>query len=78
MVVRMVDGAKPQPPQKMTIAGFLEWVAKQKAQAREVISCYEAGPLGGVKNEAGRLADRATGGLPAIDPGDGSGPTRVE
>ena len=46
MVVRMVDGAKPQPPQKMTIAGFLEWVAKQKAQAREVISCYEAGPTG--------------------------------
>ena len=40
MVVRMVDGAKPQPPQKMTTERFLEWVAKQKAQAREVISCY--------------------------------------
>ena len=46
MVVRMVDGAKPQPPQKMTNERFLEWVAKQKAQAREVISCYEAGPTG--------------------------------
>ena len=46
MVVRMVDGAKPQPPQKMTTERFLEWVAKQKAQAREVISVYEAGPTG--------------------------------
>jgi transposase len=46
MVVRMVDGAKPQPPQKMTIARFLEWVVKQKSQAQEVISCYEAGPTG--------------------------------
>ena len=39
MVVRMVDGAKPQPPQKMTPERFLDWAAKQKAQAREVISC---------------------------------------
>jgi len=37
MVVRMVDGAKPQPPQKMTTERFLDWAAKQKAQAREVI-----------------------------------------
>ena len=46
MVVRMVDGAKPQPPQKMTTERFLDWAAKQKAQAREVISCYEAGRTG--------------------------------
>jgi transposase len=46
MVVRMVDGAKPQPPQKMTPRRFLEWVVKQKSQAQEVISCYEAGPTG--------------------------------
>ena len=46
MVVRMVDGAKPQPPQKMSTDRFLEWVSKQKEQAREVISCYEAGPTG--------------------------------
>ena len=39
MVVRMVDGAKPQPPQKMTPPRFLEWVVKQKSQAQEVISC---------------------------------------
>ena len=41
MVVRMVDGVKPQPPQKMTTERFLDWAAKQKAQAREVISVYE-------------------------------------
>ncbi|MBM3880126.1 MAG: transposase [Verrucomicrobia bacterium] len=46
MVVRMVDGAKPQPPQKMTPNRFLEWALKQKSQAQEVISCYEAGPTG--------------------------------
>ena len=46
MVVRMVDGAKPQPPQKMTTGRFLDWVARQKAQAREVVSVYEAGPTG--------------------------------
>ncbi len=44
MVVRTVDGAKPQLPQKVTTERYLEWVAKQKAQAREVISCDEAGP----------------------------------
>ena len=31
MVVRMLDGAKPQPPQKMTTEYFLEWVAKRKS-----------------------------------------------
>jgi hypothetical protein len=28
IVVRMVDGAKPQPPQKMTPSRLLEWVLK--------------------------------------------------
>ena len=46
VVVRMVDVAKPQPPQKMSTERFLEWVARQKAQAREVVSVYEAGPTG--------------------------------
>ncbi|MHC1767449.1 MAG: hypothetical protein AB9869_24745 [Verrucomicrobiia bacterium] len=46
MVVQMVDGAKPQPPQKMTTPRFLEWVVKQKSQAQEVISCYEGCPNG--------------------------------
>ncbi len=46
MVVRMVDGAKPQPPRKMSTERFLEWVAKQKAQSREVIRGDEVGPTG--------------------------------
>jgi len=46
VVVRMLGSAKPQPPQTMKPADFLAWVQKQKAQAREVVSCYEAGPTG--------------------------------
>ena len=42
MVVHMVDGAKPQPPQKMTIAGFLEWVASKQRE-----SCTETSSSGG-------------------------------
>ena len=45
-VVRMIDGATPQPAQKMTASEFLEWAAKQLALADKVCSCYEAGPLG--------------------------------
>src|SRR3974390_2199462 len=46
VVVRMVDGAKPQPPQSFKPADFLKWATKQKGLAKEVISCYEAGPTG--------------------------------
>jgi transposase len=46
VVVRMIDGAKAQPPQRFTPKAFLEWVKKQKELAQEVISCYEAGPTG--------------------------------
>ena len=46
VVGRMIDGAKPQPPQTFKPADFLEWAKKQVALAKEVISCYEAGPTG--------------------------------
>ena len=46
VVGRMIDGAKPQPPQTFKPAAFLEWAKKQVALAKEVISCYEAGPTG--------------------------------
>ena len=46
VVVRMLDGAKPQPPQTFKPAAFLTWVQKQQALAQEVVSCYEAGPTG--------------------------------
>ena len=46
VVGRMMDGAKPQPPQTFKPAAFLEWAKKQVALAQEVVSCYEAGPTG--------------------------------
>ena len=46
MLVPLLDGAKPQPPQTFKPADFLAWVKKQVALAQEVISCYEAGPTG--------------------------------
>jgi hypothetical protein len=45
-VVRQVDHATPQPAQKFTPRDFLVWARKQLAQAQQVHSCYEAGPLG--------------------------------
>jgi transposase len=45
-VVRMIDGATPQPAQKMTPQEFPQWAAKQLSLADKVCSCYEAGPLG--------------------------------
>ncbi len=46
VVVRMVEGAKPQPPQTFKPGAFLEWAENQVALAKEVVSCYEAGPTG--------------------------------
>lgn len=46
VVGRMIDGANPQPPQTFKPADFLVWAKKQVALAKEVISCYEAGPTG--------------------------------
>jgi len=45
-VVRMIDGATPQPAQKMSPDEFPAWAVKQLALADKVCSCYEAGPLG--------------------------------
>jgi transposase len=45
-VVRMIDGATPQPAQKMSPKDFLKWAAKQVPLADKVYSCYEAGPFG--------------------------------
>lgn len=46
VVVRQIDGAAPQSPQKFTPEGFLNWVAKQRKRAQRVASCYEAGCFG--------------------------------
>ena len=46
VVVRQIDGGAPQPPQRFSPSQFLEWAKKQTALARQVYSCYEAGPFG--------------------------------
>ena len=45
-VARQLDGATPQPVQKMDIDGLLHFVAKQQGLAREVHTCYETGAFG--------------------------------
>lgn len=45
-VARQLDGATPQPVQKMTLQELLRFVAKQQRIAREVFTCYEAGAFG--------------------------------
>ena len=44
--VRQMDGGMPQPAQKFSWAGLLDWVGRQREQAEAVWSCYEAGPFG--------------------------------
>lgn len=46
VVVRIIDGGTPQPPQSFEPAQFMLWVAKQLTLAEKVFSCYEAGPFG--------------------------------
>ena len=46
VVVRIIDGGTPQPPQRFKRAEFLLWCAKQLTLAEKVFTCYEAGPFG--------------------------------
>ncbi len=46
MVARQVDNAVAQPPQKLDEEQLLRFVAKQKAMAKRVVCCYEAGCFG--------------------------------
>jgi transposase len=46
VVVRILDGGTPQPPQRFGPAEFRRWVAKQLTLAEQVFTCYEAGPFG--------------------------------
>lgn len=46
VVVRVIDGATPQPPQRFKPADFLLWCARQLTLAEKVFTCYEAGPFG--------------------------------
>jgi len=46
VVVRIIEGGTPQPPQRFEPAEFLLWIAKQIILAEKVFTCYEAGPFG--------------------------------
>lgn len=46
VVVRQMDGASPQPPQRFTPEEFVAWAKKQTQLGDEVHCCYEAGPFG--------------------------------
>jgi transposase len=46
VVVRQIDGGAPQPAQRFSPTQFLDWAKKQTALAKQVYSCYEAGPFG--------------------------------
>ena len=46
VVVRVIDGGTPQPPQRFKPVDFLLWCAKQLTLAEKVFTCYEAGPFG--------------------------------
>jgi len=46
VVVRIIDGGTPQPPQRFEPVEFMLWVAKQLVLANKVFTCYEAGPFG--------------------------------
>jgi transposase len=46
MVARQVDNAVAQPPQKLDEEQLLRFIAKQKAMAKRVVCCYEAGCFG--------------------------------
>jgi transposase len=46
VVVRILDGGTPQPPQRFKPVEFLLWAAKQLTLAETVFTCYEAGPFG--------------------------------
>src|SRR5436190_1147529 len=43
VVVRILDGGTPQPPQRFGPPEFLLRVAKQITLAEQVFTCYEAG-----------------------------------
>ena len=45
-MARQLDGATPQPVQKMELDDLLHFVAKQQKLAGEVLTCYEAGAFG--------------------------------
>lgn len=46
VVVRQIDGQTPQPAQRFSREELLHWICKQLKLAKQVYTCYEAGPFG--------------------------------
>ena len=46
VVVRILDGGTPQPPQRFGPAEFMLWAAKQITLTEKVFTCYGAGSFG--------------------------------
>jgi len=46
VVALQEEGTHPKPPQRFKPADFLAWIDKQLARGFEIVTCYEAGPLG--------------------------------
>ena len=46
VVVRILNGGTPQPPQRFEPAEFMPWAAKQITLTEKVFTCYGAGPFG--------------------------------
>lgn len=46
VTVRILDHGAPQPAQRFREADLLKWLEGQRAKARTVHTCYEAGPFG--------------------------------
>lgn len=56
VVVRQIDGQTPQPAQSFSREDLLHWICKQCKLAKQVYSCYEAGPFGyGLHRELERM-----------------------
>lgn len=46
VAVRILDHGAPQPAQRFREPELLKWLDRQRAKARRVVTCYEAGPFG--------------------------------
>ncbi len=46
VIVAQMDNQAPKSPQKFSPEGFLIWIAKQRAHAHRIVTCYEAGCFG--------------------------------
>jgi hypothetical protein len=76
-VAVQLDGATPQPAQKIAVEKYLGWVGAliRRHPGAEVVACYEAGPCGYVREARPRLSlDTRTQALFLTGYGEGFSP----